>query len=717
MNLRFQTILFILVGLLTASTTWSQPSIEEMVVTSDFRTTRLQDTTTSLTLIDQDTIEARSATQLEEILNLAPNVNFAAGASRGRYLQIRGIGERSQFVDPISPSVGLIIDGVDFSSMGNAALLFDLDQVEVLRGPQGTRFGSSGLAGLVNIRSAAPSSTPVATIDLGYGNYGRREVGGVIGGALSATVSGRLAFDQTRSDGFIDNTYLDSNTQDRNESALRGRLNWQPDVDTSLDFTYLFLDVKNGYDAFSLDNNRKTLSDQPGQDNQRSNAFSLSSNFSGYSLFDLELTASYQNTAAEYGYDEDWTNTSICDGLACDSDLWGGDVWWYSSTDNYRRNLDSLEVNTRLLSKVDSTDSSSWVAGLFFKRNQETLRRTYFDWILFTDGLLNSSYTTKELAAYGEYGISLSDSLRLTLGGRVENLDAEYSDSRAITASPGEFLWGAEASLKYALNENTSIYGLVSRGFKPGGVNGSALYSAQINGFSASVIDFLNGRLEYETETALNFEAGLRSNGDNWLVSLTAFHMNRDQVQLKGWYNEGTDFVGYTDNGATGTNTGLETEGKIWLNDNIEVFASLGLLSTEIEDFYIYDGAALIDKSGRDQAHAPSYQFSLGTEIALSEAWTARLEVEGKDKFYFSDSHDQTSEAFALVHARLAYQFDNLQLSMWGRNLTNHDYEVRGFYFSNDPRDCDTDGCYIDDEAYTQLGEPRTFGMGLKYTF
>jgi iron complex outermembrane receptor protein len=715
MKFYFRSTLYFLLGSFAPFIS-AQSSIEEMVVTSDFRATSFMDATTSLTLVDAETIEARSATQLEEILNLAPNVNFAAGASRGRYMQIRGIGERSQFIDPISPSVGLVIDGVDFSSMGNAALLFDIDQVEVLRGPQGTRYGSSGLAGLVNIRSAAPSDDTVASLNLGRGNYGRSEIGGVVGGALSPRTNGRLAFDQTRSDGFIENTFLNSNTQDRNEAALRGRLNWQPGSTLNLDFIYLFLNVENGYDAFSLDNNRETLSDQPGQDNQRSNAFSLISSYTGSSSFDIELTTSVQNTAAEYSYDEDWTNTSICEGLACDSDDWGFD-WWYSSTDNYRRNLESYEINTRLLSKVDSADSSNWVAGLFFKRNEESLRRTYFEWTLFTDGLLRSSYITEELAVYGEYGFALSDSLRLTLGGRAESLDAEYSDSRAIAASPSEFLWGAEANLRYDFSEGTTLYGLISRGFKPGGVNGSALYSAQISGFSTSVVNFLNDRLEYETETALNFEAGIRNSGENWLMSLSAFHMKRDQVQLKGWYNEGTDFVGYTDNGASGTNTGVEAEGKIWPTDNIEIFASLGLLSTEIEDFYIFDGANLVDKSGRDQAHAPFYQFNLGAEVALTESFTARVEVDGKDKFYFSDSHDQTSEAFSLVHARLAYQLDNLQVSLWGRNLTDEAYEVRGFYFPNDPRDCDANGCYIDDEAYTQLGEPRTFGLGLKYSF
>ena len=710
MNFYFRSILYFLLGSF-APLISAQSSIEEMVVTYDFRTTSILDSTTSLTLIDQSTIEGRAATQLEEILNVAPNVNFAAGASRGRYLQIRGIGERSQFVDPISPSVGLIIDGVDFSSMGNAALLFDLDQVEILRGPQGTRFGSSGLAGLVNIRSVAPSPESAAKVNFGAGNYGRSEFGGVLNGALSQNINGRLALNHTKSDGFFDNSFLDKNTAYRDETALRGRLNWLPSTDLEVDFTYLFLNIENGYDAFSLDQNRETLSDQPGRDNQRSNAFALTSRFENLASFDIELTTSYQNTAAEYGYDEDWTNTKICEGLACDSDIWGFD-WWYSSTDNYRRNLDSAEINARLLSKTDTADASKWVAGVFYKRNSESLRRTYFEWALYTDSLLRSNYTTEELALYGEYGFAFSDALSLTLGGRAENLDAEYQDSRSIETSPREVLWGAEASLKYDHSDSTVVSGLVSRGFKPGGVNGSALYSAQISGFSASVIDFLNERIEYKTETALNFEARLRTSGENWLMSLTAFYMKRDQVQLKGWYNEGPDFVGYTDNGASGTNSGLEVEGKLWMSNSLGVFGSLGLLSTEIEDFFIREGSGLIDKSGRDQAHAPSYQFNLGAEYALGENWHARLELDGKDTFYFSDSHDQKSEAYILAHARLAYQIDNFELSLWGRNLTDKDYEVRGFYFENDPRDF-----YAKKENYTQLGEPRTFGLGLRYSF
>ena len=128
-----------------------------MVVSADFRPAIALETPISLTTIDSYTIDSRGAQHIEDVLNLAPNVNLSAGASRGQFFQIRGIGERSQFSSPLNPSVGLIIDGIDFSRTGGAATLFDIEQVEVLRGPQGTRFGTNALAGVINLQSKQPT--------------------------------------------------------------------------------------------------------------------------------------------------------------------------------------------------------------------------------------------------------------------------------------------------------------------------------------------------------------------------------------------------------------------------------------------------------------------------------------------------------------------------------------------------------------------------------
>ena len=123
-------------------------------------------------------------------------------------MQLRGIGERSQFVDPVDPSVGLYIDGIDFSGMGNAGTLFDASQVEILRGPQGTAFGASALAGLVNIRSTDPTTDPGVRLRLGASEYGGSTLGLSAGGPLAEGLAARVALERYRSDGYVRNTYL-----------------------------------------------------------------------------------------------------------------------------------------------------------------------------------------------------------------------------------------------------------------------------------------------------------------------------------------------------------------------------------------------------------------------------------------------------------------------------------------------------------------------------
>lgn len=120
------------------------------------------------------------------------------------------------------------------------------------------------------------------------------------------------------------------------------------------------------------------------------------------------------------------------------------------------------------------------------------------------------------------------------------------------------------------------------------------------------------------------------------------------------------------------------------------------------------DTDAPLNQAGRDQAHAPSYQFNIGTTVNLMENLALTLEVDGKDSFYFSNSHNDQSRAYELVHMNLAYEVGNTAISLWGRNLTKEDYQTRGFYFDNSG---------AGNQAFHQLGEPRTLGVSGNYTF
>jgi len=159
--------------------------LEEVIVTAEYRPVSVLELPTSVTVFNQKAIERRGAVHLEQLLNLAPNVNLSSGASRGRFVLIRGIGERSQFVEPINPSVGLIIDGMDFTGIGGAASTLDMQQVEILRGPQGTLFGANALAGLINMVSNGPGDERNGYASLTVGNYSRLTATAALGGPVS----------------------------------------------------------------------------------------------------------------------------------------------------------------------------------------------------------------------------------------------------------------------------------------------------------------------------------------------------------------------------------------------------------------------------------------------------------------------------------------------------------------------------------------------------
>ena len=124
--------------------------LSDIRVTSDFRSeTTESEVPASLTLLDEDSLQQAGQQHFQDVLNLVPNINWSGSTSRPRYFQIRGIGERSQYEGAPNPSVGFIIDDMDFTGIGGAATLFDIEHIEVLRGPQGTRYGANALAGLI----------------------------------------------------------------------------------------------------------------------------------------------------------------------------------------------------------------------------------------------------------------------------------------------------------------------------------------------------------------------------------------------------------------------------------------------------------------------------------------------------------------------------------------------------------------------------------------
>ncbi|HEX7237315.1 MAG TPA: TonB-dependent receptor plug domain-containing protein, partial [Gammaproteobacteria bacterium] len=138
--------------------------LEEIVVTANFRESRIEELPVSVTVLDRAELKATTQQHFEEAIRSVPNLNLSGEGSRARYFQLRGVGELEQYDGAPNPSIGFIVDDIDFSGLGSVGTLFDVDRVEVLRGPQGTRYGANALGGLIYMRSQAP--TPKLSADV-----------------------------------------------------------------------------------------------------------------------------------------------------------------------------------------------------------------------------------------------------------------------------------------------------------------------------------------------------------------------------------------------------------------------------------------------------------------------------------------------------------------------------------------------------------------------
>ncbi|MGV6807236.1 MAG: TonB-dependent receptor [bacterium] len=685
----------VLAALASPSSFGLDSPMTEVLVEAEFKPLPLMQSATSVSVFSADDLIANQVSHLEDTLDLAPNVNYASGASRARFIQIRGIGERSQFVEPRNPSVGIIVDGIDFSSIGTAATALDIKQVEVLRGPQGTLFGANALAGLINMTSNDPGEEQAGMVRAEFGDYNTRTISSAFGGPINESLGYRIAARTSESDGYTDNDFLSrDDTNNLDETFLRGKLRWQATDDLSFGLTTFYADIDNGYDAFSLDNTRTTLSDEPGNDRQKTVAAALSADWKVTQGNSLQVTLSGADSELEYGYDEDWTYV-------------GFHPWEYSSTDNYKRDDKNLSADIRLVSGAADA-SVNWVLGLYLRDQDVELDRS-------GSYLFESDYETENRAMYGQVDFALTERLALKTGLRYEAREADYSDSNLLVGdfSQDDDFWGGNIVLQYQWQDALG-YISVSRGYKAGGVNHEP---------AAPQPDF-------DAEYLWNYELGLKGVAlENRLsYRLAVFYQDREDVQAKqSIFNpEDFSFDDYLANAASGVTTGAELEIDYQATNSLKLFGSLGLLDAEFRDFVTvshvdarddYEGIVIapVDLDGRDTAHAPNYQFQVGAQLNLTDALFVMVDVEGKDSFYFSNSHDQKSETYELLNAKLGYRAENWDVSLWGRNLTDKDYFVRGFYFSNqfgnDPRDGYAPNTYV------QHGAPRMIGVTGTYRF
>lgn len=658
--------------------------LPELVVTATLWETDLLRTTNSTTAIDSSDLESNGSLHFQDLIEVIPNLTWTGGTSRPRYFQIRGIGENSQFEGETPDStVRFLIDDLDFTGLGSIGNLFDIQQVEVLRGPQAGAFGVNAAGGLIKLVSNDPTPYWSGQAEGTIGQDNLRGGGFAFGGPVlkhnPKSLTFRYSLYQQNSDGFRKNKHLNrDDTNERDEFNTRLKLSWKPASDWTWDGTLFYADANNGYDEWSLDNTGFTVfSDQPGRDEQESKAASIRGTWDGLPDAKLSTISTYTATDSLYSYDGDWSNQATAG--------WSAFVFLLRERERW-----SEEIRLDSAKREDALGLiDRWTLGLYFE-NLEEDSQFGGDW-----GNFKTKYESKATSIYGQATHLLSEKSKLTLGLRAEYFDLDTNIEIREDVRFNELLYGGKLTFEHMLNENQTLFASLGRGYKAGGAN---------------IYPYLDASLpvKYDSETLWNYEFGLRAKSeDGKLVSqLTLFYLDRKNAQLRDSAGDRVSFTYFTTNGEGARHLGLEGETTWYFLPNWSFKGSLGLLDAH-RDAYTDPSNAALTIEARGLANIPTYTYSARLAYNPNTGFFANGEISGSDSYYESNSHDEKRSAFTVVNAALGYRIDNWTLTLWGRNLFNTEYEKRVFFFDNG----------AGETRYQNPADPRQFGATLNYTW
>ena len=419
------------------------------------------DANDTTTIIDSSDFNVLEAFHTEDLVDLVPNMSSAKGSSRASFFQIRGIGERSSYEAVSNYSVGTLIDDIDYTGLGLLGLLSGVDQVEVYRGPQGTRFGPSALAGMMHMRTSRAledTNTKVNfKLDSTVGNYGLLNNSFLYTEALKSGWGVTINLFNNQSDGFIENSFL--NRDDTNHINEKGvKLFFEKEKNNSkTDIAVHFFSTRNGYDAFVQNNSLVTRSDRVGKDKLDSMATSFKHKRKMNNFLSFVSILSFLKSDQSYSYDEDWGNHIQWQNLPG----WNTD---YDYNIVFERKREDLAFDQRFLW------GESLIAGIYLKNQTED-----FSEVGFQNGSIRKNISGKVKTRLGSFyfdkNLSLSSKWSLSLGGRAEYRDTRYSDIFSNQLNTDDWLYGINSVLSYEVSPKEKVLFKLAKGYKAGGFN------------------------------------------------------------------------------------------------------------------------------------------------------------------------------------------------------------------------------------------------------
>jgi len=725
-----------------------------------------------VSVVKGDLVSDAGAFNVNRLKEMIPTVQFYSTNPRNSSINIRGLGAPFGLTnDGLEPGVGLYIDGVFYARPASATLDFlDVDQVEVLRGPQGTLFGKNTTAGAINVTTRKPSFTPTGELEVNYGNLQFVQAKASLSGPLTQKLAGRLSFSGTGRDGTLDNVLTQQHVNTLNNVGVRGQLSYVPSPDFAVTlaidgtrqrangYTQVVAGVAPtlrpanrqwaqiisdlhytppSYSAFD----RVTDIDAPMRSNQDLGGASLNVD---WKLGPGRLTAT---TSWRYW---NWDPAS-------DRDFIGLPITTVSAAPSTQRQW-TQEVRFA----EDISHRLNFVAGAFvfsqgidanpvFKQEQGAAAARYLlapTPAALTPGLLDGygfnqylKYENVSAALFGQLQWSVSDRLRLLPGLRInyDKKNVDYDQQvfgglqttdpvlialqrsvlapQAYSADVDDTNTSGQITAAFKVSDAVNAYGTFATGFKSVGLNLNGLPTDALGRpvLSAATV---------KPEDVHNFEVGVKTTPfRNVTANLAVFDTEIKDFQTQVTNGSVGVIRGYLANAEKVRVRGAEFDGSARLSRQVTLYAAAAYTDGRYITFKdapppleLTGGPQFVDASGTLLPGISKWAASLGGEYARRSSLAGRtgevfVAADASYRSSFSSSGTYSPylvvPGYGLLNARVGFRVtDGWTLSVWSRNLLNKDY------FDLLTAAAGNTGLYVG-----QPGDPRTVGVTLKVSF
>lgn len=736
--------------------------IEEVVViASPKETGKLRELPNAVSLISQKDMQANQITTLKNISALVPNFFMPDyGSKITSAVYIRGIGSRIN-----TPAVGLYVDNIPYIDKSAFDFNFyDIERIDILRGPQGTLYGRNTMGGLIKVHTRSPFSYQGTDVKLSYGSKSNYR-------SASLTHYHRwnehFAFSAggyyEGSDGFFRNAYNGKKIDNMEAGGGRIRAIWLPSDNLKLDFTigYDYSD-EGGYPYYytgALNKSKEEYKEHIGKISYnrdcgyRRGLFNTGLNieYQGNS-FIMNAVTGYQNLTDRMYLDQDFLPVDIynieqkqrintlSEEITFKSKknqrwIWvtgasGFYQWlhtdapvtfqsegiqWLENNINKGMASSGMPINLKILSETMPVpgifDTPVLGAAIF---HQSTFNHLLFENLSATVGL-RLDYEKNKI----DYNSSAAMNIQMYMAGKPMGKPMEQAAEFIGKLDDDHVQLLPKFALKYDFNKQNNIYATVSRGFRSGGYNiqmfSELLQSAlkQRPGAGSAVSDDeIKNLVTYKPEYSWNYEIGshLSLFGGKLKTDLAAFYMDTRDQQIAKFVESGLGRMMV--NAGSSESYGAEVSLTASVNRNLSLNGSYGYTHST---FKKYDAGKSssdenIDYSGHYVPFVPRHTMNVGANYSFflggnkwAQSLTVGLNYTGAGKIYWTEKNDVSQSFYGTLNGRISLQAKALQIDFWGRNLTNKDYTT--FYFESMER------------GFEQRSKPLQLGVDVRYHF